>query len=125
MTKKLLPVAAALLAAIALGGCAAGANSPTAQLAQQIENAHTAADHEAIAKYYDTEAANARAQAADHRKLMAAYQAISGRAPHGTAPASRTISPAYHKTLSSQDDANAAAFDALAAEHRAMAKEAK
>lgn len=124
MIKKLLPTTAVLLIALALGGCAAGSNSPTAQLAQKIERAQTAADHEALAKYYEAEAATSRAQAADHRKLMKIYQAVSGRAPHGSTVGSGNA-PAYHNTLSSQDDANAAAFEALAAEHHAMAKAAK
>jgi hypothetical protein len=121
MIKKLLSATAVLLVALTLGGCAAGSNSPNAQLAQKIENAQTAGDHEALAKYYESEATNARAQAADHRKLMKTYQAVSGRAPHG----SSVGAPAYHNSLSTQDEANAAAFDALAAEHRAMAKAAK
>jgi hypothetical protein len=124
MIKKLLPTTAVLLVALALGGCAAGSNSPSAQLVQQIESAQTVADHEAIAKYYEAEAAKSRAQSADHLKLVKIYQAVSGRAQHGGNAATGNA-PAYHKTLSTQDDANAASFDALAAEHRAMAKTAK
>ncbi len=124
MIKKLLPTTVVLLVALSLGGCAAGSNSPAAQLAQKIESAQNASDHEALAKYYEAEATNARAQAADHRKLMKIYQAVSGRAPHGSTIGAGNA-PAYHNTLSTQDEASAAAFDALAVEHHAMAKAAK
>jgi len=124
MIKKLLPATAVLLVALTLGGCASGSNSPSAQLAQKIESAQTAADHEALAKYYEDEATKARAQATDHLKLKRIYQGVSARAPHGST-AGPGGAPAYHNTLSSQEDANAKAFDALAAEHHAMAKAAK
>lgn len=123
MIKKLLPATAVLMAALALGGCAGGANSPSAQLAEKIESAKTAADHEEIAKYYEAEAVKARAQAADHRKLKTLYQGVSARAPHGST-AGPGNAPAYHNTLSSQEEAAATAFESLAAEHHAMAKAA-
>lgn len=125
MLKKLLPTTTVLLVALALGGCAAGSNTPAALLlAQKIESAQTASDHEALAKYYEEAAANARTQAAYHLKLKSIYQGVSARAPHGST-AGPGNAPAYHNTLSNQEDANAKAFDALAAEHHAMAKAAK
>lgn len=124
MIKKLLPTTAVLLVALALGGCAAGSNSPSDQLAQKIESAQTAADHESLAKYYEEEATKARTRVADHLKLKRLYQGVSARAPHGST-AGPGNAPAYHDKLSSQEDANAKAFEQLAAEHHEMAKAAK
>jgi len=125
--KKRIPAAAVLLLGLALTGCASDPSSPSAQLVQRIETARTPTDHEALAKYYMGEAANSRERASDHRKLAKTYQAVSGRAPHGTPTGVNGTASAsgYHSALASQDENNATAYDALATEHRNMAKAAK
>jgi hypothetical protein len=52
-------------------------------LEKAIAGAKTPADHEAIASYYDREAATAKDKAAEHRRLAELYRtfAASGRAP--------------------------------------------
>ncbi len=127
MMKKLIPAAAVLLIGLALTGCASDPSSPSAQLQQKIETARTPTDHEALAKYYGVEAASSRERASDHRKLAKTYQAVSGRAPHGTPTGlgGTASASAYHSALASQDENNATVYDGLATEHRNMAKAAK
>src|SRR5215510_2647030 len=50
-------------------------------LEKAITGAKTSADHEAIASYYEREAATAKNKAAEHRKLAETYRtlALSGR----------------------------------------------
>lgn len=127
MMKKLIPAAAALMLGLALTGCASDPGTPSAQLVQKIETARTPTDHEALAQYYEGEAESSRERATDHRKLAKTYQAVSGRAQHGTSAGlgGTASAPAYHNSLASQDENNATAYDGLAAEHRNMAKAAK
>ncbi len=61
-------VASLLLLSLVLAGCASGPAAPSPELLQRIEAARTRADHEAMATYYDREAAAARAIAENHRK---------------------------------------------------------
>lgn len=51
------------------------ASADDANVEQMIENAKTPADHEAIAKYYDQEAAKDDEQVQWHQKLLKAYMA--------------------------------------------------
>ena len=59
------------------------AEAQTFNLEKAVTEAKTPADHEAIASYYDKEAATAKDKAAEHRRLAENYrtQAASGRAP--------------------------------------------
>ena len=111
--------AALLLAGVALAGCADLATSPSAAIQQQIESARTPADHQALAEYYVKEAATAWARAADHRKMGKAYQAapMGGRGG-GSMPAHCNAAAASYEDLASK-------FEAMAAEHRQMAAQAK
>jgi hypothetical protein len=88
-------------------------------LEKAITGAKTAADHEAIASYYDREAATAKDKAAEHRRLAQTYRtlAASGRAP---------LEPmGIHCQQLAQTYESAAADDAaLATAHRQMAQEA-
>jgi hypothetical protein len=88
-------------------------------LEKAIAGAKTPADHEAIASYYDREAATAKDKAAEHRRLAETYRtlAASGRAP---------LQPmGIHCQQLAQTYESAAADNvALAAGHRQMAKEA-
>ena len=70
--KRVTPILAAglvLLAATALPTIRAGAQTAVTDdnLNESIASAKTAADHEAIAAYYDQEATSAEAKAALHR----------------------------------------------------------
>jgi len=88
-------------------------------LEKAITGAKTPADHEAIASYYDKEAATAKDKAAEHRRLAEIYrtQAASGRAP---------LQPMgmHCQQLAQIYESAAADNTALAAAHRQMAQEA-
>lgn len=65
---------AVLFAGMALSGCAAVAPPLQPSLPQRIAAAHSRADHEALAAYFQGEATAARAKAAEHREMILAYQ---------------------------------------------------
>lgn len=108
-----------LVAGAALAGCSGLTTSPSRAIQQQIESARTPADHQALADYYAKEAVDARATAADHRKMGKAYQAapLGGRGG-GSMPAHCNATAASYEEIASR-------FDAMAAEHRQMAVQAK
>lgn len=113
--------AASLLLGVVLAGCSSGPPTPSPQLVQRIESAHTPADHESLAKYYEAEATAARTRAAEHRKMAKAYQGVatSGKGGGYNNP------PSFHNSLATQADNSSADFDKLAADHRQMATTAK
>lgn len=111
---------AVLLVAIALTGCAGVAPSvPAPSLQQRVEAAHSPADHVALADYYSGEAAAARAKAAEHRSMIAAYlkQVAVG---HGNANMET-----HCNSLIKGYESIAADYDMLATSHRHMAEQAK
>jgi hypothetical protein len=88
-------------------------------LEKAITGAKTPADHEAIASYYDREAATAKAKAEEHRRLAETYRtlAVSGRGqlqPMGM----------HCQQLAEIYESAAADNAALAMAHRQMAQEA-
>jgi hypothetical protein len=88
-------------------------------LEKAITEAKTPADHEAIASYYDREAATAKAKAEEHRRLAETYRtlAVSGRGqlqPMGL----------HCQQLAEIYERAAADNAALATAHRQMAQEA-
>ena len=108
-----------LLVGIALSGCAGLATAPSPALQQQIEAARTRADHEALVKFYNGEAATARAKAAEHRKMATSYQGmIAGGRGSGNMPA-------HCNAIASSFESIATQFDGMAADHRQMADQAK
>ena len=111
---------AALVTALYLPTQRVGAQ-PAAQfdLEKAITGAKTSADHEAIASYYDREAATAKDKAAEHRRLAETYRtlAASGKAP---------LQPMgmHCQQLAQVYESAAADNAALATAHRQMAQEA-
>ncbi len=85
----------------------------------QIAAAKTPADHEAIAKSYDADAAAAQAEASKHEAMARAYGTAGG--PKKTGPNSMVRH--CERLVKSYTDA-AADYRALAAEHRSMAQDA-
>ena len=85
----------------------------------QIAAAKTPADHEAIAKSYDADAAAAQAEASKHEAMARAYHSAGG--PKKTGPNSMVRH--CERLVKSYTDA-AADYQALAAEHRSMAQDA-
>ena len=121
--RRIMGVTLAMLALVAvfyLSTQRAGAQQAEKfDLEKAITGAKTPADYEAIASYYDREAATAKDKAAEHRRLAETYRtlAASGRAP---------LQPmGLHCQQLAQIYENAAADNAaLAAGNRQMAKEA-
>lgn len=105
-----------LAVGIALSGCADLITSPSRTMQQQIEAARTPADHEALAAYYVKEAADARGKAEDHRKMGKSYASWpAGGRGGGSWSAHCNASAASYEDIAKR-------YDAMAAEHRQMAK---
>jgi hypothetical protein len=113
--KRLNLVMSVALTLIAMGAfsTAALAQSPAVtddNLAQSVQNAKTAADHEAVAAYYDQEAAEAEKKAALHR------QSASNLKPVGMANMCNSLAEYWDKVATQDKE--------LASAHRKMAKAA-
>jgi hypothetical protein len=114
-----------MLTAVLVGGVAVGADDGTrlskGELKNLVATAKTAADHERLAGYFDAKAAQLESDAKDHDELAQEYK----RNP----TVSRRVekSQSYEHCRELARDFAKAAQDArrLAADHRAMAKEAK
>lgn len=120
-TLRLAGIASAVTIAIALAGCSTPAAPDRAgapSIEQRISAAHTRADHEDIAAYYDQQAAAALAQAETHRRLAVAYaaQPPGGRGGGGMAAHCRQLVTSY--------EGAAKTYQQMAAEHRQMAADA-
>ncbi len=89
----------------------------------KVQAAKTAADHEAIAKIYDAKAAEATVEAADHRRMGAAYKGLAGSAS-GKSYATSAM-PQHCDTIAKAYDSEAENFKAMAQAHRDLAKAAK
>ena len=92
------------------------------ELKNLIATAETKADHERIAKYFDSEAAKYDAEAKEHSDLATVYEKNPPSQP-GKYPGTQQTSAhctSLSKSLQAAEDARA-----LASEHRKMAEEAK
>lgn len=111
--KNLLAAAAAVLALCLASPLPAAADVTEAQIAA----ARTPADHEAIAKAYDADAASAEAKAREHEAMAKTYRSAGGQKSY-------TNSMVRHCDRLVKEYTEAAAdYRALAAEHRGMAKD--
>ena len=85
-------------------------------LEKAVHGAKTPADHEAIASYYDREAASAQAKATEHRKMEEAYRNLAGKGHFKMEDHCHQLVQHYESVAA--DNA------ALAVAHRQMAREA-
>jgi hypothetical protein len=92
-------------------------------LEELVQNAKTAADHEAIAKLYDDEAAMARKKAAEHRKMGAEYTHFAAGGTKGQL--AHFDMPKHCSSLVKSYENAAKEAEAMAAAHREAAKLAK
>ena len=113
---RLITILSAGVAAVMLSG-SAWAGGEAAVTPAQIEAAKTPADHEAIAKAYEAEAAAADAKAAAHEAMARTYQA--GGSPKG----SHVAMAGHCEKLITQYRGVAEENRQLAAAHRQMAKD--
>lgn len=92
----------------------AGADEES-DIEQMVSNAKTPTDHEAIAAYYDKQAAQSRAKSAWHKRLADRYRNFMRMSE----------SKLHCDDLAKIDDRAAEDYTALAGAHRAMAQHAK
>lgn len=133
-TNKLAGIPAFLVvfaAAVLALGQAAVASEPS--LAQQVQTARTPADHEALAKRYEEEAAQARSRAQDHRLLSKSYQSgtqypqspwTDRVGPAGSTATGMPPMPAHCEKQAQAFDEIAKTYLDMAALHRRLAKQA-
>lgn len=115
----------ALFVAISLAvvGLSAAHALDTADLPKAIENAKTPADHEAIATYFDEQAKDALATAADHQRMGAIYKKRPPVSPKsGDTHAFHTQMGQHCDDLVKKYEQAAKDYEAMAASHRAEAK---
>jgi hypothetical protein len=111
-------VVAFLLGALALAPGFAGAQEGSGSLEQLVaETAHTKAEHQALAKFYTEEAADARKLANRHQSM--------GRAYLGSKGMNKQAFTNHCKRIAEQQEAMAKEFDALAKLHEEEAKKAE
>ena len=109
-----------VLGAVSLPAKFASAAEST-DILQMLQNAKTPADHEAIAKYYDEQAAAAKKQADLHRKMASTY--TTGGTPMGKGAA--VPLPQHCLAIAKAFDEQAAEYTAMAQAQRELAKEGK
>ena len=109
----------ALLMSAVLTACVSPPTSaPSGATQQRIEAAQTRADHEALAASYDKEAADARAAAANHRKMAKSYQSYQpGRGGGNMTAHCNSVAGSYEQI--------ATEYDGMAMMHRRLASQAK
>jgi len=108
---RTLMVGLAIVAA-PIAGIAWAEDSALEQL--MVESATTPAQHQALAKYYRSKAAEAKAEAENHRSMVRSYSGVS--VPMGKQQAE------HCNQLASLSDAQAAEYEKLAASHDAKPK---
>ena len=108
---------ALVLGALALAPAIAGAEDDKSLEQLVVETADTKAEHEALANYYEREAAEARKLASRHQSM--------GRAYVGGKSANTAGYQSHCKKIAEQQEAIAKEYDEMAKMHREEAKQAK
>jgi hypothetical protein len=104
-----------------LGPVMAYAAEPSADILQQIKTAKTPAEHEAIASYYEQQAAAAKKKAAEHEKMAETYKGGGTSIGKGVS----VSMPQHCEALAKSFNEEAAQYAAMAQAHRDLAKSAK
>ena len=99
------------------------AAQPAKTMDAQVSSAKTAADHQALAVQYDKDAAEAKAKAAEHRKMADAYKGQA--AVTGGKVAAASAMPRHCERLATSYDEQAGMYTAMAAGERELAQAAK
>ena len=116
-------VAAAGLLAVLVGGPTYTAAADEKNIEELVQNAKTPADHEAIAKLYEEEAAKARAKAEEHRKMGARYTHYESGNPK--TQLAHFDMPKHCANLTKSYEQAAKEAEAMAKAHREAAKTSK
>jgi hypothetical protein len=115
-------IGAALVFLAALLPVAYAAAAEDAGILEKVQTAKTAADHEAIASYYDAQAAEAKKKADEHRRMADTYKAGGTSIGKGSGPVAL---PQHCQALARMFDDEAAHYRAMAETHRELAKKLK
>jgi len=115
-TRTALALAALLAVIAAFGGTARAQQVTEDNLAQKIETAKTAADHEAIAAFYQAKAAASTEEAKRHEAMLASYKKVGGKMYQAWENHCKSLIQSYNK--------EAKDYEMLAKEHAKMAKAA-
>ena len=115
-TRTALAVAAFLAAVALFGGPVRAQQVTEDNLAQKIETAKTAADHEAIAAFYQAKATASTEEAKRHEAMLASYKKIGGKMYQAWENHCKSLIQSYNK--------EAKDYEMLAKEHEKMAKAA-
>jgi hypothetical protein len=91
-------------------------------IVEKLKSAKTAADHEAIADYYEGEAASAKKKADLHRKMADTYTAGGSSIGKGSGPVPL---PQHCQNLAKGFDEEASHYTSMAQTHRQLAKSAQ
>lgn len=113
--RTLRRIASMLFLGAVLAGCASGPDSPSPELRQRLEAARTRSDHEALAAHYEREGAAARAVAARHRTMAAAYQTWLANDPGAASMVTHCIA------IAQRQEGIAAEYEGMAEGHQAVA----
>lgn len=113
---------AALLLAMGLGLPTMQATAADVDIVEKLKGAKTAADHESIAGYYESQAAEAKKNADLHRKMADTYTAGGTSIGKGSGPVPL---PQHCQNLAKAFDEEAAHYTSMAEAHRALAKAAR
>lgn len=113
-------IALTIVAACAIAAPFAVAVDAAGDITAMIANAKTAADHEAIAAYYDKEAATSKEKAALHRRML---EVIKKRG--GGPDIAKWRMDQHCEDLVKGFDSAAKMYTEMAQAHREMAKDAK
>jgi hypothetical protein len=115
---RLVTFGAALLLALGMTTPITHAVAAETDITEQLKAAKP--DHEAIASYYEKEAADAKAKAVEHRNMAQTYSTGTSIGKGLGAPLSK-----HCMALAKDYDAAATQYTDMAKAHRAMAKAAK
>lgn len=113
LSQSVITLLVGLLTAATLTGLQ-GCSTQPPDIARMVTDAKTPADHEAIAEYYEKEAAANEAQASSHSQLAQTYRQFHNTYKNEMAPHCELESDYYSK-IAAQDSA-------LAQAHRKMAQ---
>jgi len=104
------------MALLNAAGAQDGGPVTDANLAQRVESAKTAADHQALATYFNSQAAAAAAKVKEHREMLAAFKKSGGRPAQVWDPHCQVLIKSYTDAQQS--------YLALAQEQEGLAKQA-
>jgi len=112
-------IASVLLLSISLVSGASAQTAPPPGLLQQIEAAHTRLDYEALATYYERQAAATRTVAVEHLEMAKIFLAKVGRGKAGSSMS------AHCNAIAEKSQGLAVDYEGMAVAYRQLAKQTR